>query len=64
TDMNKHLVRAFSVLGIPKVIKTDNSPAYKSRELGSFLQQWGIEHKTSIPYSPTGQAVVETTHQT
>ncbi|NXQ72194.1 POK11 protein, partial [Quiscalus mexicanus] len=58
-DCEKHLIQAFAVLGIPKVIKTDNGPPYKSRELRSFLWQWGIEHKTSIPYSPTGQAVVE-----
>ncbi|XP_064267307.1 uncharacterized protein LOC135295140 [Passer domesticus] len=62
-DVKKHLLLAFSVLGIPKCIKTDNGPAYKSRELRSFLQQWGIEHKTGIPYSPTGQAMVERAHQ-
>ncbi|XP_064260061.1 uncharacterized protein LOC135290081 [Passer domesticus] len=62
-DVKKHLLLAFSVLGIPKTIKTDNGPAYKSRELRSFLQQWGIEHKTGIPYSPTGQAMVERAHQ-
>ncbi|RMC21688.1 hypothetical protein DUI87_02556 [Hirundo rustica rustica] len=57
----KHLVQAFSVLGIPKEIKTDNGPAYASKE---FLEQWGVEHKTGIPHSPTGQAVVERAHQT
>ncbi|NXF26134.1 POK6 protein, partial [Rhodinocichla rosea] len=62
-DVEKHLIQAFAVLGIPKVLKTDNGPAYTSRELRSFLQQWGIEHKTGMPYSPTGQAVVERTHQ-
>ncbi|OWK54468.1 Endogenous retrovirus group K member 113 Pol protein [Lonchura striata] len=62
-DAEKHLIQAFSTLGIPKGIKTDNAPAYTSKDLGSFLQQWGIEHKTGIPYSPSGQAVVERTHQ-
>ncbi|RMC20034.1 hypothetical protein DUI87_00880 [Hirundo rustica rustica] len=38
-DVIKHLIHAFSFLGIPKELKTDNSPAYKSRELCSFLQQ-------------------------
>ncbi|RMC20770.1 hypothetical protein DUI87_01622 [Hirundo rustica rustica] len=63
-DAIKHLIHAFSFLGIPKELKTDNGPAYKSRELCSFLQQWGVEHKTSIPHSPTGQAMVERTHGT
>ncbi|NWZ94856.1 POK6 protein, partial [Nesospiza acunhae] len=62
-DVERHLLQAFSVLGIPRVLKTDNGPAYTSRELRAFLQRWGIEHKTGIPYSPTGQAVVERTHQ-
>ncbi|TRZ07286.1 hypothetical protein HGM15179_019822 [Zosterops borbonicus] len=62
-DAIRHLIFAFSFLGIPKSIKTDNGPAYTSREFCNFLQQWGIEHKTGIPYSPTGQAVVERTHQ-
>ncbi|RMC16204.1 hypothetical protein DUI87_08418 [Hirundo rustica rustica] len=63
-DAIKHLIHAFSFLGIPKELKTDNGPAYKSRELCSFLQQWGVEHKTGIPHSPTGQAMVERTHGT
>ncbi|RMC15991.1 hypothetical protein DUI87_08198 [Hirundo rustica rustica] len=63
-DVIKHLILASSFLGIPKELKTDNGPAYKSRELCSFLQQWGVEHKTGIPHSPTGQAMVERTHGT
>ncbi|XP_017599597.1 PREDICTED: endogenous retrovirus group K member 25 Pol protein-like [Corvus brachyrhynchos] len=63
SDVRRHLVQAFATLGIPKVIKTDNGPAYSSKEFRSFLQQWGIEHKTGIPYSPTGQAIVERAHQ-
>ncbi|RMC20909.1 hypothetical protein DUI87_01762 [Hirundo rustica rustica] len=62
-DVIKHLIHAFSFMGIPRELKTDNGLAYKSRELCSFLQQWGVEHKTGIPHSPTGQAVVERTHQ-
>ncbi|TRZ12014.1 hypothetical protein HGM15179_015077 [Zosterops borbonicus] len=59
----QHLLQAFSVLGIPKEIKTDNGPAYVSKEFLEFIQQWGVERKTGIPYSPTGQAVVERAHQ-
>ncbi|KAL9833664.1 carbonic anhydrase-related protein 10 isoform 1-T3 [Geothlypis trichas] len=61
-DAIKHLLQAFSFMGIPKELKTDNGPAYKSKEFGSFLQQWGVELKTGIAYSPTGQAIVERTH--
>ncbi|RMC13034.1 hypothetical protein DUI87_10564 [Hirundo rustica rustica] len=62
-DAIKHLIQAFSFMGIPKELKTDNGPAYRSKEFCSFLQQWGVGHKTSIPHSPTGQAVVERTHR-
>ncbi|KAF4804111.1 hypothetical protein TURU_010622 [Turdus rufiventris] len=60
----QHLVQAFSVLGIPKEIKIDNGPAYVSKEFLEFVQQWGVKHKTGIPHSPTGQAVIEHAHQT
>ncbi|RMC04588.1 hypothetical protein DUI87_18835 [Hirundo rustica rustica] len=63
SDAMKHLIQAFSLLGIPKSIKTDNGPTYTSKEFRSFLQQWGAEHKTGILYSPTGQAIVERTHK-
>ncbi|RMC18961.1 hypothetical protein DUI87_03560 [Hirundo rustica rustica] len=63
SDAMKHLIQAFSFLGIPKSIKTDNGLTYTSKEFRSFLQQWGVEHRTGILYSPTGQAMVERTHQ-
>ncbi|NXH14007.1 POK8 protein, partial [Bucco capensis] len=59
----KHLLQAFSVLGVPKEIKTDNGPAYISKVLETFLQDWGVEHKFGIPHSPTGQAIVERANQ-
>ncbi|TRZ11486.1 hypothetical protein HGM15179_015617 [Zosterops borbonicus] len=62
-DVKKHLLQAFSFMGIPKLIKTDNGPGYASKEFCTFLQQWGVEHRTGIPYSSTGQAIVERTHQ-
>ncbi|RMB93599.1 hypothetical protein DUI87_30298 [Hirundo rustica rustica] len=62
-DAIKHLIQAFSFMGIPRELKPDNGPAYRSKEFSSFLQQWGVEHKTGIPHSPTGQAVVERTHR-
>lgn len=59
----KHQLQAFAVLGVPKEIKTDKGPAYRAREFESFMDEWGIRHKKGIPYSPTGQAVIEHAHQ-
>ncbi|NWV58379.1 POK18 protein, partial [Daphoenositta chrysoptera] len=64
SEVKKHLLSAFAVLGVPKEIKTDNGPAYTSKPVEAFLQEWGISHVTGMSYSPTGQAVVERTHQT
>lgn len=63
SDATKHLVQAFSFLGVPKVLKTDSGPTYNSKEFRGFLQQLGREHKKGVPYSPIGQAILERTHQ-
>ncbi|RMC18019.1 hypothetical protein DUI87_04897 [Hirundo rustica rustica] len=61
-DAIKHLVQAFSFMGKPKALKTDNGPVYRSEEFRSFLQQWEVEQKTGILHSLTDQAVAEKTH--
>ncbi|NXU43524.1 POK8 protein, partial [Drymodes brunneopygia] len=62
-DVKKHLMMAFSVLGVPAEIKTDNGPSYTSSSLKKFMQDWGIKHQTGIPHNPTGQAIVERKHR-
>ncbi|NWI78642.1 POK8 protein, partial [Dryoscopus gambensis] len=64
SDAKKHLMHTFAVLGIPREIKTDSGPTYIARAFNEFLQKWGVQHQTRIPHSPTGQAIVERTHQT
>ena len=58
-DVRRHLTSCFAVMGVPATIKTDNGPAYSSGPFKRFLQLWDITHVTGIPYSPTGQAIVE-----
>ncbi|NXL39861.1 POK19 protein, partial [Glaucidium brasilianum] len=60
----KHMHAAIMTLGVPVQIKPDNGPAYTSRKFTHFCPLWGIHHITSIPHSPTGQAIVERAHQT
>ncbi|NWS48601.1 POK8 protein, partial [Probosciger aterrimus] len=59
-----HLRGCFAAMGVPIQLKTDNAPAYLSRTLHQFLNHWGITHVTGIPHSPTGQAIIDRTHQT
>jgi transposase InsO family protein len=39
-------------MGLPKIIKTDNGPAYTGNKFIQFCIKFGIEHKTGIPYNP------------
>ncbi|NXL18731.1 POK19 protein, partial [Setophaga kirtlandii] len=61
-DVIKHFLQAFSTLGIPQEIKTDNGPAYASQKAQHFFNMWTIKHITGIPHSPTGQLIIERIH--
>ncbi|RMC16466.1 hypothetical protein DUI87_06401 [Hirundo rustica rustica] len=39
SDVIKHLIQASSFMGMLRELKTDDGPAYRSREFSSFLQQ-------------------------
>ena len=52
-----------SHLGRPQEIKTDKGQGYIAQATQAVLEKWGIQHKTGIPYNPTGQAIVERVHQ-
>lgn len=53
----QHFSQAFSYLGVPQEVKTDNGPSYVSQELAAFLNDWGVRHTFGIPYSPTSQGM-------
>ncbi|RMB92359.1 hypothetical protein DUI87_31234 [Hirundo rustica rustica] len=60
----RHFLQAFASLGVPQEIKTDNGPTYIGKVLDKFLKRWGVHHTFGIPHPPTGQAIIERTHQT
>ncbi|NWZ02706.1 POK6 protein, partial [Loxia curvirostra] len=62
-DVIKHFYMAFATLGVPRAIKTDNGPAFTSKTLKEFTQQWGITHTTGIPHNPSAQSIVERAHR-
>ena len=39
-------------LGLPHIIRSDNSPCYSSKELQQFLQCYSIQHQTHSPNHP------------
>jgi transposase InsO family protein len=51
-------------MGLLQLIKTDNRPSYSSKNFTSSCKEFGIKHKTGIPYNPMGQGIVERSHHT
>lgn len=60
----QHCLEAWSAWGIPKVIKTDNGPAYTSNKFAQFCARMGVSHVTGLPYNPQGQGMIERAHRT
>jgi transposase InsO family protein len=59
-----HLISAFTIMGKPTHIKTDNGPAYTNSKFKQFCSNLQICHTTGIPYNPQGQGIVEHAHLT
>ena len=47
-----------------QAFKADNWSAYTGNNFILFCKEFGIEHKTGIPYNPMGQGIVEHAHHT
>lgn len=57
------LLHAFSFLGLPLQLKTDNGLLYTSNYSKEFWNLQNINNVTGIPYNPQGQTVKEHHHQ-
>ena len=64
THVISHFLQAFSYMGLPKHIKTDNGLVYMSHGFVKFLSDWNISHSTGIPHNSQDQAIVEHTPHT
>ena len=51
-------------MGTPNSLKTDNSPAYISRQFKRVLHSFSIKQITDISYNPQTQDIVKQTHHT
>jgi transposase InsO family protein len=59
-----HCLQAFDAMGLTKIIKTGNGPTYSSNNFTSLCKEFGIKHRTGIPYNPMRQEIVEHAHRT
>ena len=51
----QHCLEAWSAWGQPKILKTDNGPAYTSQKFRQFCRQMNVTHLTGLPYNPQRQ---------
>lgn len=49
----------FCRFGMPKTLRTDNGPQFKSNEFKTFCEQFGIEIRKTTPYWPQANGEVE-----
>ena len=59
-----HLLAYFAIMRTPNSIKTDNGPAYISKQFKQFLHSFSIKQITDISYNPQTQGIVNQTHYT
>ena len=59
TAMCIELSMIVTELGLPHMIRSDNSPCYNPKEFQQFLQCYGITHQTSSPNHPRSNGFVE-----
>lgn len=49
---------------MPKIILTDNGPEFRGRDFNALIENYGIDHKYSIPYRPQSNGCVERFNRT
>ena len=54
----------FCERGAPSEILTDNEPTFKTKEIRSFLDSWGVQIRFRAAYYPEGNGIVERKHRT
>jgi transposase InsO family protein len=63
-NVTDHCLQAFNAMELPKLIKRDKGASYFSKNFTLFCKEFGIKHKTGIPYTPMGHGIVERAHRT
>ena len=61
-DVITHLLAYFAIMKIPNSIKTDNGPAYISKQFKQFLHSFSIKQITDILYNPQTQDIMKQAH--
>ena len=60
----KHLVKFFTLVGLPKTVQSDQGSNFMSKVFKQVLEQLGVSHCHSSAYHPESQGALERFHQT
>uniref|UniRef100_A0A0N5BQV6 Integrase catalytic domain-containing protein n=1 Tax=Strongyloides papillosus TaxID=174720 RepID=A0A0N5BQV6_STREA len=52
-------IHPFLLIGFPKVLRSDNGPAFIAKSAAEHLKSMGIDHQLSAPYNHTSNAFAE-----
>ena len=58
------LRRYFTTFGVPEELSSDGGPPYNAHEFNTFLQRWGIHHRSSSAYFPQSNGRAESAVKT
>ena len=59
THVITHLLAYFTIMRTLNSIKTDNGPAYISKQFKQFLHSFSIKQITNVPYNPQTQDIIK-----
>ena len=62
--ITKALLKFFTLVGLPRVIQSDQGSNFMSKVFNQVITELGIEHVVSSPYHPESQGALERYHQT
>uniref|UniRef100_A0A0N5BZ40 RNA-directed DNA polymerase n=2 Tax=Strongyloides papillosus TaxID=174720 RepID=A0A0N5BZ40_STREA len=58
------LMKCFSMLGYPKILRSDNGPAFIAQPVTDYLASVNVEQQFSSPHNHTSNAIVERFNRT
>jgi len=57
--VTKKLWKVFALMGVPKILQSDNGSEFVNQAVESLKKLYGIEERLSTPYHPRANGLVE-----
>lgn len=59
TTVARKLWKVFTVLGLPKIVQSDNGPEFSNEVLRALVKVTGIDNRLILPYNPRADGKIE-----